>query len=83
MAHLVQHINEMLGTTRAFADEYYFQAAQFVPGAETVDVHGHAYSSVRDTVLALVLMGVVDLAGVRLSGTCRFAPQKKGLGARA
>lgn len=73
MEHFSQHISEVVGTTRAFLDEGYFHVAQFVPGAESVDVHGHAYNSIRDTLLALVLMGAVDLAGVRLSGTLPFA----------
>jgi hypothetical protein len=53
-------------TARALLDEGSLHLSD--PLGLELDMHSHAYITVRDTVLAMIFMGVVDLAGVRLSG---------------
>lgn len=66
-AQVLHYLEGMAHTGRGLLDEGTLHI--FTPLGFTPDIHSHAYNTIRDTTLAMLFMGMVDVAGVRLSGT--------------
>lgn len=58
---MVTAIAEAIATGQALLDEAALHLNIYYP-------HDHAYNTIRDTMLAMLAMAAVDVAGVRLSG---------------
>jgi hypothetical protein len=67
VAHLIHYLEEAAHTARGFLDEAALHTSE--PFGFTPDMHSHAYNTARDTVLAMLFMGMIDIFGIRLSGT--------------